>query len=125
MGVDKHVEFGGTGVIMELQEFVTEALVAITEGLEQAMHRALDKPWAYNPVWAGEKVDWKDRIERVEFDVAVTEETKTSAGGKGGIKIFSAFEAGGEGSKAWESSTVSRIKFSIPVVFPAQRKDRT
>jgi hypothetical protein len=57
--------------------------------------------------------------------VAVTEADKTSAGGKAGIKLLPALEIGGEGSKGWERSTVSRIKFTIPVVFPAQRKDRT
>jgi hypothetical protein len=63
--------------------------------------------------------------EPVEFDVAVTESDKTSAGGKAGIKVLSAVEIGGEGSKAWERSTVSRIKFSIPIIPPAYRTKRS
>jgi hypothetical protein len=78
-----------------------------------------------SPVWEdGTKVDWKDYVQPVEFDVAVTATDKHEATGKGGIKVFTIAELGGEGSKSKERSTVSRIKFSIPIVPPSQQVDR-
>jgi hypothetical protein len=45
-----------------------------------------------NPVWNGEKVDWKDYVQPVEFDVAVTATDKIGKTAKGGIKVFSIAE---------------------------------
>ena len=56
-------------------------------------------------------------IQKVEFDVAVTVTDKNSSWGKAGIRIIS-IELGGELSKGTELSTVSRIKFAIPVIPP-------
>ena len=109
---------------MELREFVAEALSAILDGVEDAIRAApADRQGKIAPVIAGEE-DWSKAPLPVEFDVAITVTDKTSAGGKGGIKLFSAAEIGGEGSKAWERSTVNRIKFSVPIIYGAQRIGR-
>ena len=108
---------------MELREFVAETLAAILDGIEDAIRAAPeDREGKIAPVIAGEE-DWSTASRPVEFDVAVTEADKTSAGGKGGIKLLPV-EIGGEGSKAWERSTVSRIKFSVPIIYGAQRIGR-
>jgi hypothetical protein len=116
---------------MELREFVTETLMAIQDGIAEAIRRAVEKQSTekhftgiINPVWEGED-DWKAHTQTIEFDVAVTESDKTSAGGKGGVKVLSVVEIGSEGSKVWEQSTVSRIKFSIPIIPPAYRTRRS
>jgi hypothetical protein len=114
---------------MELREFVAETLVAVQEGVSDAIRRVGERKviGIVSPVWeggAGEKVDWKDYVQSVEFDVAVTATDKTEATGKGGIKIAPFAELGGEGAKSAERSTVSRIKFSIPIVPPAQSANR-
>ena len=109
---------------MELREFVAKTLSAILEGVEDAIRDAPEgRMGKIAPVIAGEE-DWSKASLPVEFDVAVTEADKASASGKGGIKVLP-FEAGGEGSKAWERSTVSRIKFSVPIIYGAQRVGRT
>ena len=106
---------------MELREFVAETLAAILDGVEDAIHTAPEhRQGKIAPVIEGLE-DWSKAILPVEFDVAVTEADKASAGGKGGIKLLPAVEIGGEGSKAWERSTVSRIKFSVPIIYGAQR----
>jgi hypothetical protein len=112
---------------MELQEFVTETLVAIQKGVAEAITRAEEDKTigAINPVWSDDKVDWKDHVQLVEFDVAVTATDKSSGGGKGSIKILSIAEVGAEGSKSLERSTVSRVKFSIPIVPPAKPTARS
>src|SRR5579864_9190809 len=112
---------------MELREFVAETLVAIQEGVADAIRRADENKTIgrINPVWQGdEKIDWKEYVQSVEFDVAVTTTDKSAAGGKGGIKVLSAVALGSEGSKSWDHSTVSRIKFGIPISAPAHLSDR-
>ena len=105
---------------MELREFVKETLVAINMGVQDAItaHQALpDAVGAINPVWGKDAgAIGPDHRQNVEFDVAVTVTDKSSVGGKAGIKIFSVVDIGGEGSSALEQSSVSRIKFTIPIV---------
>jgi len=108
---------------MELREFVAKTLSAILDGVEDAIRDAPeDRRGVIAPVIAGEE-DWSKASLLVEFDVAVTEADKTSVSGKGGIRVLP-FEAGGERAKAWERSTVSRIKFSVPIIYGAQRIGR-
>ena len=69
---------------MELREFVTETLVAIQEGVRAAIERVEESKaiGVVNPVWDsgdGEKVDWKEYAQAVEFDVAVTATDTTGA----------------------------------------------
>jgi hypothetical protein len=105
---------------MELRKFVASTLAAVLDGIEDAIRNAPeDRAGKIAPVIAGEE-DWAKATLPVEFDVAISEAKKGSAGGKGGIKVLE-FEVGAQGSKAWESSTVSRIKFSVPVIYGAQR----
>ena len=51
----------------------------------------------------------------VEFDIAVTVEDATSSSGKAGIKVFQIIEGGGDVSKEYKNSSVSRVKFGIYV----------
>ncbi|MGJ5082719.1 hypothetical protein [Bradyrhizobium sp. HKCCYLS3013] len=113
---------------MELRDFVAETLLAIQEGIAEAIHRADERKTIgrISPVWRGdnERIDWKEYVQLVEFDVAVTTTDKTAGAGKGSIKVFSVAELNADGSKSFEHSTVSRIKFSIPISPPAHASDR-
>jgi hypothetical protein len=110
---------------MELEEFVAEALVAIQKGVKAAIDLAESGGTIgrINPIWS-DNIDWPKHVQLVEFDIAVTAGEKSSAGGKGGVKVFS-FEIAADGSKGVERSTVSRVKFSIPIVPPAQVTHRS
>ncbi len=114
---------------MELREFVTETLIAILEGVQEAIRHTqkTQTVGSISPVWStkeGEKLDWKEYVQPVEFDVAVTATDKSEVSGKGGIKVFTVGDVGAGGSRGSERSSVSRIKFSIPIVPPHQRADR-
>lgn len=108
---------------MELKEFISETLVQIQEGVQDAIARRSfikGSAGAISPVF-GPSMDavGMDHVHKVEFDVAVTVTDKIGGGGKAGIKVWG-LELGGEGSKSAEQSTVSRIKFAIPIIPPAQ-----
>lgn len=51
----------------------------------------------------------------VEFDVAVATEESKETGGKGGIKVISV-----EAQKTTANTTLSRVKFAIPLYLPEQ-----
>jgi hypothetical protein len=104
---------------MELREFVAKTLSAILDGVEDAIR---DAPQGRNgkiaPIIAGEE-DWSKALKSIEFDVMVTGEEKGSASGKGSINVLP------EGSEALDSSTVSRIKFGVPIAYGGERIRRT
>jgi len=118
---------------MNLQEFVTETIVQITTGIAKAQEKASEVGAVVNP--SGYKVEkgellWKlepmnsntdRRGTLVEFDVAVAVLEGNEI--KAGVGIFAA--AIGFGSQAQSedtASTITKIKFSIPVFLPTQKK---
>ena len=102
---------------MELQEFITETLLEISNGIREANNIRLGEK-ATDPnasqtffLRPGSKAD---NGAGIEFDVAVT--TKKAGEGKAGAKLkLSVVEAelGGAGGASKES--VSRIKFTVNV----------
>lgn len=118
---------------MNLEEFVTEALKQIITGVENAQAIAHDKGAAINPRDWHHMVDAADQIkyetakgekvrgQLVEFDVAVVATEDKSI--KGGIGIFGGpIGIGYQANKAQDNSTVSRIKFTVSVFLPRQKK---
>src|SRR5258708_686245 len=65
-------------------------------------------------------IDWTKLLEKVEFDVAVTESKTRQAAGEGGLEIVSIGKLGAKGSATVEHSAVNRIRFSVPVLLPNQ-----
>jgi hypothetical protein len=54
----------------------------------------------------------------MEFDIAVSVSEKTEGSGGGNLKVVGILGAGGQISKADESGSVSRIKFTLKVLPP-------
>lgn len=105
---------------MELKHFIESTLVQIMEGVHSAItkHSNLNISGAINPVW-GTVNDIKDNHKQtVEFDIAVTITEKTDKTGKGGVKVLSVVDFGGEGKKSNEKNSENRVKFSIPIIPP-------
>lgn len=111
---------------MNLQDFVRESLVEIVQAAVEA-----NKAFAEAGIKAGvnpaqamfgnESGGYSTKIlsdtHTIEFDVAVTVESASGAVGKAGLKVFS-IGVGGETNSESSHSTVSRIKFAIPLKFP-------
>jgi len=106
---------------MELKEFVAETLIAIHDGIANAITKLSEAGGRGTivPCWIDDEEGWKANVEKVEFDIAVTTSDKTGGTIKGGGKIYLVANIGGEAAKSHEKSFANKVKFSIPMVFPA------
>lgn len=114
---------------MNLQEFIRTALAEIIAGVADAREEAKkhgamigsDPAYGYTKE-AKILTDENGRtISNVEFDIALAEANAKDT--KGGIGVFlGSVGLGSQGASHGESSTHSRIKFSVPVVFPGDKR---
>lgn len=115
---------------VSLQDFVSETLKQVIGGVVVAQDYAKDKGAYVNPYLMPSGDGKISRLRHsetgtfpgsVDFDVAVTTVKGTET--QGGIGIFVGPVAlGSKGQSESSSSSVSRIKFSVPVAFPPQSK---
>jgi hypothetical protein len=113
---------------MKLEEFITETINQIISGISKTHDHAKEMGATVNPKLKREvrrhstgetKVESRSPIHTVEFDVAVT--TTEGKGTKGGIGVFvGPVGIGSQGQRESSNTSVSRIKFSVPVIFPTQ-----
>lgn len=110
---------------MNLREFIGEALSEIIAGVADARAKAgehgavVGSDELYGSVReASILTDSKSRtVSLVQFDIALANADSTDT--KGGIGVFlGAVGLGSQGASHGESSSHSRIKFSVPVVLP-------
>ncbi len=119
--------------MLQLEDFVSETLKQIINGVKSAQKHAAEYGARINPDSLTFRTDqghvkmWDQKTgivaQEVDFDVAVTtsQESKT----KGGVGIFvGPVGVGSQGQSGAASQSVSRIKFNVPVVFPAQDADQ-
>ena len=105
---------------MDLEEFVKNSIVQIMRGIQSSQKAWNTKSSGYgviSPAWDGPD-DFRNRTQDVKCDVAVTAASKNEGGGDGGIKVIALVDIPGKFSHSVESSTVSRISFSIPILPP-------
>ncbi len=113
---------------MELRDFVKETLVQIAEGVSEAQERADSLGAHVNPRLTrssnyasqqGFLNSESGAAQVVGFDVALT--VTEGTGTKGGIGIFAgAVSLGSSGQSSAENSSVSRVKFSVPLALPSK-----
>ncbi len=104
---------------MDLSTFITQTLTSIQKGVFDAIKAAsaAQVGGAINPVWSDEDGFDPEHIQKVTFDVAITVADKNSKAVGGGIQVVG-LKIGAEGSESAESSHVSRVQFTVPVVPP-------
>jgi hypothetical protein len=101
---------------MNLEDFVKESLAQIFRGVKGAAAVALATGAAIDPRQYGTVTRTDDvgrTIQNIAFDVAVTVTETDDV--KGGISVMG---IGVKGTTSELSSTVSRIKFRVPVTLP-------
>ena len=62
-------------------------------------------------------------IVTINFDVAISAEEGGRTGGSGGIKVLSVFSAEGGIEQTKANSSVSRVRFPLPLKLPGKTKD--
>lgn len=112
---------------MDLRDFVAETLTQITDGVRDAQTRAAEHGSRVNPqILGGAAIAAQfgflpadgGPAQIVQFDVALT--VKEGTGTKGGIGIsVGAVTLGSTGQSNAENSSVSRVKFCVPLGLPA------
>ena len=125
---------------MDLKEFVKETIVQISQGIEEANSELGGSEAMVNPIYVkmnskeaqgygrtkkrdpGYKDPDSKLLQKVDFDVAVYVEAgkKGSAGAKLSIASIG---IGAEGEIESSNKSESRIKFSVPVVFPGYENE--
>ena len=120
---------------MELKDFVKESIVQIVKGIEEANNELSDSDAMVNPFYMQAHSDAAQSygrtkvrdtdytnhdskiIEKVNFDVAIVVEAGKQ--GSGGAKLsIASISIGGNAKIESSNKSESRIKFSIPVVYP-------
>jgi hypothetical protein len=111
---------------MDLKDFITQTLTQIASGVKDAQSSARAVGAVVNPHITTEPAEASRHgflfangsySPIVQFDVALT--VTEGTGTKGGIGVFSgAINLGSSGQSQNEQSTVSRVKFSVPIALP-------
>ncbi len=112
--------------LLSLEDFISETLFQMVNGVSKAQERVEPLGGRVNPrglnkdnqgEWViGGSVSERKYAQFIEFDIAVTIAEDTQ--GKVGVGLFSAVAFGGQAQLQDQSSTVHRIKFSIPITLP-------
>lgn len=110
---------------MELKEFIVNVLTDITEAIKECQ-RNVDNGAIFAPTntKADNKINTSNgdlAVSEIVFDVAVTASSENTDGvsGGGGINVLSLnFGVKGSNEDKTVEATTSRIKFSIPLIYP-------
>lgn len=111
---------------MELKDFVKNTLIQIVDGVIEAERELEQKGATVNPVGGyfdqkqvgGRTWSFKDGItEVVDFDVALTNSEKEGSSAGIGV-LLGSINLGAKGASEETITSVTRIKFSVPVLLP-------
>lgn len=112
---------------MDIEEFVETTLIQILGGIKKAREclqadgeniAPIAQPGRRNAPQELYVSQSGHLIYPVDFDIAVTAEGSSDAGGNVGLKIAGIAGIEGGGSTVNRDSVVSRVKFQIPVCYP-------
>lgn len=109
---------------MELKDFIKAAITDITEAVSdlqgELKNGAVVSPSMPAPISLKTlKQDGKNRlISNVDFDVALTIGNVDTIEGHAGLGLLQVFSAKVDGGNESKTEHISRIRFSIPVIYP-------
>lgn len=117
---------------MDIKEFVAGALTQLVQGLNDAQGEIMKAGGSVNPpvletdqrrlIFCNNTESGKTIIAEIEFDIALT--VTQSEGNKAAIGVFTALIGAGAQTQAESvGQNTSRIKFSVPVLFPRPKRD--
>lgn len=107
---------------MDLKDFVSQALIQITEGVSDAQKVVQEKGGFVNPAVrqaeTGQPMHDGRVIQSVDFNVAVTVTEDSSCSGGGKLSVATVFKANAETASSEKNSTTSKISFKVPLAVP-------
>ena len=117
--------------MVTLKDFVRETLKQLSEAGAEAGDdlgkRGMQIPAAFLAPSASSKTlgsmfdgRMNSQVFPVEFDVAITTEDSDSGTAGGGVRI-GIVRAGGDLSSSSSTTNASRVKFTVPIVYPSSR----
>lgn len=118
---------------MELKDFVKNTLVQIVDGVIEAEKELEKKGSTVNPIGGyfdqkqigGRTWSFKDGVtEVVDFDVALTNSEKEGTSAGIGV-LLGNINLGAKGASEEVITSVTRIKFSVPILLPKGRELET
>ena len=104
---------------MELKDFIAETLKQIISGVRSAQESAIELGAKINPR-GGSVVEMR----KVHFDIAVSTSEGTETKGGIGVVVGPVGSVGSQDQSDVASSSMSRLRFSVPVKLPVQPKAR-
>ena len=114
---------------MDLEQFVSETICAVIFGIKSAGDtlRQRNIGAAISPVWDASDNLSDDNVLQMDFDVAITAAESAHSEAGGGVKVgIQVLSLGGErkAHTSAETSSVSRVKFSVPYIPPSTTVQR-
>ena len=113
---------------MNLQDFIHTSLIEMVKGVASARDEAIQHGATIgsNEVFGYSKeagiITGSDNrpVSAVDFDIALSEGNTSDT--KGGIGVFlGSVGIGSQGASHGEFSSTSRVRFSVPIVFPGSK----
>lgn len=108
---------------IEIDAFIEKAIIEILQGVASAHNYINEKDdssvtGALNPFFVDEgNHSQKELIRDINFDIAINIESSSEKSGEGKAKIY-VVNAGGGYKKNDTSGQVSKVQFSVPIIFP-------
>lgn len=119
--------------MIELKDFISETIKQIFDGVTDAQEYAKEKGGIVSPKvtlysnspnfysgLAHVTNSGPDLANMIEFDVAIAASEGTQTKNEVGAKLITVLGASMQGQSEVSSSTVSRIKFVLPIVLPSK-----
>jgi hypothetical protein len=113
---------------MDLEQFISTTVQQVILGVKRAGDDLQTRgvPCALNPIWKEESLTTSNVLQ-IDFDVAVTVVEGSEAGAGGGLKLgiqVVGVDFGGKATTKSETSSISRVKFTVPYIPPSTTVDR-
>ncbi|NDF12506.1 MAG: hypothetical protein EB060_06830 [Proteobacteria bacterium] len=108
--------------MLEIKNFISETIIGITEGIAEASKHISTTAPEYKVNIPGVSISYDMNLCNVDFDIAVTASDELSAGAGAKISVVG-IKVGGDAESATKNSSISRIKFTVPLGLPKEIPD--
>lgn len=116
---------------MDIKDFIKETLTQIVEGITDA-NKEIQGKGAFivssnlkdanglpaRELYSDDKNDLRHIVREISFDISIVVSDSEQSGVKGGLQVFSFIHSDGGIENNTSSSSMHKIKFSLPLAMP-------